>query len=54
MKFLASKQMSAVCFVLNCIFAAGAWFAGDVLWFIFSGCLAALCFYNYSNSVEGE
>jgi len=54
MKFLASKEMSAICFALNCIFAAGAWLAGDLLWFIFSGCLAILCFYNYNNSTGGE
>ena len=52
MQWLASKNMSLFCFVLNCIFAFSAFVAGDVLWFFISAGFAGLCFYNYNNSPE--
>jgi hypothetical protein len=52
MKLLASKKMSLICFVLNCIFAFAAYLASDALWFLFSVSLAALCFYNYQNALD--
>lgn len=50
MKLLASKEMSMFCFIINCIFAFAAYVARDPMWFIFSSCFAALCFYNYQNA----
>ena len=50
MKFLASKNMSLVCFILNCIFAAAAFQAGNPLWFLISTAFAVLCFYNYTST----
>ena len=52
MGWLASKNMSLFCFVLNCIFAFSAFVAGDLLWFMISVGFAALCFYNYNNATE--
>lgn len=54
MKWLASKELSLVCFILNCIFAYSAYVAGDLMWFIFSALLGAICFYNYKNSSANE
>ncbi len=54
MKFLASKEMSLFCFVLNCLFMAGAWLNSDATWFVISTCLAALCFHNYRIALEKE
>ena len=54
MKWLASKELSLACFILNCIFAYSAYVAGDLMWFIFSALLGAICFYNYKNSSANE
>ena len=54
MKWLASKELSLACFILNCIFAYSAYIAGDLTWFIFSALLGAICFYNYKNSSANE
>ena len=48
MKYLASKEMSLLCFFINCFFAGFAFMADEALWLIFSMTFAGLCLYNYS------
>ena len=54
LEFLASKEMSFLCFILNCMLAAGAFIEGHAGWFLFSIALGALCFNNYITKKEEE
>ena len=54
MRFLASKEMSLACFVLNCIFAVGAFANREAVWFVASVAFATLCLHNYFNQLEDK
>jgi hypothetical protein len=52
MNFLASKQLSLICAIVNIWMAFASLVVGAWGWAIVSGLLAAFCYNNYRNGGE--